>query len=254
MTVLQTQGLLLDIPDRDQHMPLDITVEPGQCWAVLGPNGSGKTTFLHTLAGLRTAASGTVLLDQQPLQGLSRRQLARHIGMLLQHHEDGFPATVEETVLAGRYPHLGFWQRETAEDYQQVDAAMDTMSVTPFRRRQVNTLSGGERQRVAVATILAQQPQIWLMDEPTNHLDLHHQMAVMALLAARAAQQQAVIMSLHDPNLAARWCDQVLLLYPDGSACWGPTKTMLVPAALEGLYQHPLRHIEVDGQSVFLPK
>ncbi len=101
--------------------------------------------------------------------------------------------------------------------------------------------------------MLTQAPQIWLADEPTNHLDLHHQSAVMALLAEQAAEGRAVMMCLHDLNLAARWCDHLLLLYPDGEACWGPASNMLVPAALERLYGQRLATAEIDGAPVFVP-
>ncbi|MGO1396035.1 MAG: ABC transporter ATP-binding protein, partial [Halomonas sp.] len=96
-------------------------------------------------------------------------------------------------------------------------------------------------------------PNVWLADEPTNHLDLHHQSAVMALMAEQAAQGQAVIMCLHDLNLAARWCDHILLLYPNGEACWGLRDNMLVPSALESLYRQKLAVVEVDGAPVFVP-
>ncbi len=120
-------------------------------------------------------------------------------------------------------------------------------------RRLVSTLYGGERQRVAIATVLTQAPNVWLADEPTNHLDLHHQSAVMALMAEQAAEGHAVMMCLHDLNLAARWCDHVLLMYPNGEVCWGPRDSMLVPSALESLYRQKLAVVEVDGAPVFVP-
>src|SRR5690606_35997631 len=94
---------------------------------------------------------------------------------------------------------------------------------------------------------------LWLADEPTNHLDLHHQVAVMALLAQQAAAGCGVLLCLHDLNLAARWCDHILLLYPDGEACFGPAQTMLVPEALSRLYGQPLLTAEIDGTRVFVP-
>ncbi|BBI62612.1 hypothetical protein HSBAA_39180 [Vreelandella sulfidaeris] len=129
------------------------------------------------------------------------------------------------------------WQMEGADDYARAEAALERLDVAHLSERLVSTLSGGERQRVAIATLLTQAPDVWLADEPTNHLDLHHQSAVMALMAEQAAEGHAVMMCLHDLNLAARWCDHVLLMYPNGEACWGPRETMLVPSALESLYR-----------------
>ncbi len=253
MSRLVTQDLIINVPERSDGTALNIAIEPGQVWGVLGPNGAGKTTLLHTLAGLNAPRSGQVLLGEQPLETLSRRQVAQMLGVVFQERLDGFPATVLETALIGRHPYLSPWQMEEADDYAQAEAALERLDVAHLRDRLVSTLSGGERQRVAMATVLTQAPSIWLADEPTNHLDLHHQSAVMALMAQQAAQGSAVIMCLHDLNLAARWCDHLLLLYPNGDACWGTRDSMLVPSALERLYQQRLAVVEVEGAPVFVP-
>ncbi|NYS77860.1 MULTISPECIES: ABC transporter ATP-binding protein [Halomonadaceae] len=253
MSVLATRDLIIDVPGREGGTSLNITIEPGQVWGVLGPNGAGKTTLLHTLAGLQAPRSGSVELNDLALGQLRHRHVAQRLGLVFQDRQDGFPATVLETALIGRHPYLSPWQMEGADDYARAEAALERMDVAHLGDRLVSTLSGGERQRVAIATVLTQAPNVWLADEPTNHLDLHHQSAVMALMADQAAQGQAVIMCLHDLNLAARWCDHVLLLYPNGEACWGPRDSMLVPSALESLYRQKLAVVEVDGAPVFVP-
>jgi len=253
MSVLATRNLIIDVPGREGGTQLNITIEPGQVWGVLGPNGAGKTTLLHTLAGLQAPRSGSVQLNDLALGQLRRRHVAQCLGLVFQDRQDGFPATVLETALIGRHPYLSPWQMEGAEDYARAEAALERLDVAHLRDRLVSTLSGGERQRVAIATVLTQAPNVWLADEPTNHLDLHHQSAVMALMAEQAIQGQAVIMCLHDLNLAARWCDHVLLLYPNGEACWGSRDNMLVPSALEDLYRQKLAVVEVDGAPVFVP-
>ena len=250
---LDIRELIIDVPGRGDGRALSFSVAPGQVWGVLGPNGSGKTTLLHTLAGLRPPRSGKVMIDNQPLATQPRRQIARTLGLVFQERHDGFPATVRETALIGRHPWLSTWQMEGAEDLRLAEAALARLDVAHLAERLVNTLSGGERQRLAIATVLTQAPQIWLADEPTNHLDLHHQSAVMALLAEQAAAGRAVMMCLHDLNLAARWCDHLLLLYPDGEACWGPAQEMLVPEALERLYNQRLVTANIDGAPVFVP-
>ncbi|MGM0702579.1 MAG: ABC transporter ATP-binding protein [Pseudomonadota bacterium] len=253
MSRLEACELVIDVPGRGDGRAMTLSLEPGQVWGVLGPNGAGKTTLLHTLAGLRAPRHGTVHLDGELLAGLSRRRVARALGLVFQERHDGFPATVQETALIGRHPWLSPWQMEGGEDLQLAEAALARLDVAHLGERLVSTLSGGERQRLALATVLTQGPAIWLADEPTNHLDLHHQTAVMALLAEQAAEGRAVLMCLHDLNLAARWCDRVLLLYPDGEACWGPRDTMLVPDVLERLYGQRLATAEVDGAPVFVP-
>lgn len=254
MSVLSTHNLIIDVPGRESGTPLNITIGSGQRWGVLGPNGAGKTTLLHTLAGLHAPRSGEVQLSGQSLSQLRRRYVAQRLGLVFQDRQDGFPATVLETALIGRHPYLSPWQMEGADDYTRAEAALERLDVSHLRDRLVSTLSGGERQRVAIATVMTQAPSVWLADEPTNHLDLHHQSAVMALMAEQAAEGQAVVMCLHDLNLAARWCDHILLLYPSGEACWGARDSMLVPSALERLYRQQLTVVEVDGASVFVPK
>lgn len=253
MTILAIRDLTLDIPGRPAGAVLDIAFEPGQVWGVLGPNGAGKSTLLHTLAGLHAPRDGEITLGGKPLRSQSRRQIARRLGLLFQERHDGFPATVLETALIGRHPHLSPWQTESADDVTRATDALGTLGLLAFRDRLVSQLSGGERQRVALATLMTQAPEVWLADEPANHLDLHHQVQVMKLLTGQASTGATVIMSLHDLNLAARWCDHILLLYPDGNACWGEADAMLDRNALEALYRQRLRRIVVEGLPVFVP-
>lgn len=253
MSRLEAKDLVIDVPGRADGWPLGFCLEPGQVWGVLGPNGAGKTTLVHTLAGLRLPRCGEVWLEGRPITTLRRRQVAQQLGLVFQDRQDGFPATVLETALIGRHPYLSPWQMEGGEDLRIVRDALAKLDVGHLEQRLISTLSGGERQRVAIATVLTQTPAVWLADEPTNHLDLHHQTAVMGLLAAEAAAGRAIFMCLHDLNLAARWCDHLLLLYPDGEACWGPAGEVLVPEALERLYGQRLASAEIDGAPVFVP-
>lgn len=254
MNPLQARRLVIDIPGRSDGQPLDFTIEPGQVWGVLGPNGAGKTTLLHTLAGLRAPRSGEVSLGERSLTEWKRRQVSQQLGLVFQDRQDGFPATVLETALIGRHPWLSAWQMESGEDERIARQALGRLDVGHLSDRLVSTLSGGERQRVAIATVMTQAPATWLLDEPTNHLDLHHQVSVLELLTEQARGGHSVFMCLHDLNLAARWCDHLLLLFPNGDACWGPAEKMLVPSALERLYDQELLTVEVDGTPLFVPK
>jgi iron complex transport system ATP-binding protein len=254
MATLATQGLVIDIPGRADSDPLDLCIEPGQMWAVLGPNGAGKTTLLHTLAGLKPPRRGGVQLDGECLSAMGRRRVARSVAVVFQSYQDSFPATVLETALIGRHPHLSPWQADVADDQTIALEALGRLGLAGLEERAVSTLSGGERQRLALATALVQKPMIWLADEPTNHLDLHHQVAIMRLLTEEAAAGRAVFLCLHDLNLAARWSSHVLLLQTDGQACWGPAARMLIPSALERLYGQALQVGTIDGTRVFVPR
>lgn len=253
MSTLRTRDLIINIPERRDGFALNMTIEPGQVWGVLGPNGAGKTTLLHTLAGLLPARSGWVELNNAPVKELKRRAVARQLGLVFQERQDTFPATVMETALIGRHPWLSPWESEQGEDQALAEQALRALDVEGLSNRLLNTLSGGERQRVAIATLMTQNPDIWLLDEPTNHLDLHHQVKVMNLLRNQAQSGKTVFMCLHDLNMAARWCSHVLLLYTNGDACWGATESMLVPEALERLYNQRLISLKKDGLSVFVP-
>jgi len=251
--MLETRDLLIDIPGRADGEPLNLRIEAGQRWGLLGPNGVGKTTLLHTLAGLRAPRRGSIELEGTALASLGRKAVAQRLALVFQERQDSFPATVLETALIGRHPFLSPWKRESAADLQRAHQALAALSLEHLTQRLVNTLSGGERQRVAIATALTQAPALWLADEPTNHLDLHHQTAVMALLADHARQGAAVIMGLHDLNLASRWCDHLLLMYPDGRCRAGAAAELLELTALEDLYSQKLAMAQVNGTAVFIP-
>lgn len=253
MSTMHTRDLIMNVPGRPDGFALNLNIKPGQTWGVLGPNGAGKTTLLHTLADLLPARSGQVMLNESPLTGMKRRDIARQVGLVFQERQDSFPATVMETALIGRHPWLSPWESEQGEDQARAQQALAALDVDHLSDRLLDTLSGGERQRVAIATLMTQDPNIWLLDEPTNHLDLHHQVKVMSLLREQAQSDKAVFMCLHDLNLAARWCSHVLLLYTNGDACWGAVEDMLVPDALERLYNQRLMTLQANGVSVFVP-
>lgn len=235
--LLTLRGLVIDVPGRADGMAIDLSVLPGQCWGLIGPNGAGKTTLLHTLAGLREPRSGEVLVGGHPLRTLSRRRVAQRVGLLFQDRHDGFPSTVIETALIGRHPFLRAWDLESPEDYALAHGALQRMDLEALAARQIQTLSGGERQRLALATLLTQDPPLWLLDEPTNHLDLHHQIAALELIRWETRTRgRAAMLALHDLNFAATFCTHLILLYPDGGVCWGTTEEVFHVEALERLF------------------
>jgi len=251
-TSLAARGVAVRAGARELVRGLDVEFAPGELVAILGRNGSGKTLTLHTLAGLRPPAAGQVSLDGGPIAALKRRAVALRLGLLPQDLEDAFVTTALETVLIGRHPHLALWQCETAEDERLARAALAAVELGDFATRRTDTLSGGEQRRVAVAALLAQQPQLFLLDEPTNHLDPHHQLAVLGLFRSLASAGRTVITTLHDPTLAARFADRVLLLPGDGRWSLGPVATTLTAAALSELYVAPMIELRDGARRVFV--
>jgi iron complex transport system ATP-binding protein len=249
---LAAERVSVQVGSRRLVEELSIQFAPGELVAVLGCNGSGKTLTLHTLAGLRAPEEGAVLLDGTPLGHLSRRTVALRLGLLAQDLEDAFVTTALEMVLIGRHPHLGMWQWETAEDERIAREALAAVNLAEFADRRTDTLSGGEQRRVAAAALLAQRPEIFLLDEPTNHLDPHHQVGVLNLFRELTRNGSTVITTLHDPTLAARFADRVLLLFGDGRWNAGPARDALTAESLSTLYDSPMIELEKDGRRVFV--
>lgn len=232
---------------------LNLHISPQSCWGVLGPNGAGKTTLLHTLAGLRPASSGQIHFRQRDLWNISRHELAKQLGLLLQMEETGFPGTLHEAVMNGRHPHLGYWGWETGTDLQITEDAIHAFGLSDLQQRPIGALSGGERRRMDMATLLAQQPLLALLDEPSNHLDPGQQIACLDLLTAHFQQSDhALIMALHDINLAMRYCDHLLLLQGNGNWLAGPVREIATTAHISELYQHPMSCLQGPHGPVFV--
>lgn len=180
-----------------------------QTLGVIGPNGAGKTTLLRLIYGYNRPHSGTVFVDDLPLSSLAPRAVARKVAAVLQEQPTDFALNVREIVALGRVPHrLGFATPGKRDD-EVIEAALDSMDLHAMAHRSLPTLSGGERQRVMVARALAQEPQVLVLDEPTNHLDIRHQLEVLQLIQDL---DLTIVTSLHDLNLAANICDQILVL------------------------------------------
>jgi len=251
--LLRCEDLSVAVAGRTLVRALNCDIAAGSTTCILGRNGAGKTLTLHTLAGLRTPSVGTVALDGRSLSQWDRRTLARRVGILLQTTDDPFPSSVLETVLVGRHPHIGFWQWESGVDRNIARAALAAVGLEDFESRDVATLSGGERRRVAIAALLTQDPEVMLLDEPINHLDPHHQVAALQLARARAHAGHAVVMSMHDAGLAARFCDRALLLFGDGEWIYGATGEVLNETTIERLYGLRVRELSWEGGRTFVP-
>ncbi len=253
--LLEARKLSVGIGGKTFCRDLDLTLQPGERLAILGRNGAGKSTLLSVLAGLRAPQSGEVRIDGSSYTQLGARQSALIRGWLPQVRGDAFASTVLETALVGRHPHLERWGWESDKDAKIVRAALAAVDLAAFEQRDIQTLSGGERQRLAIATLLAQAPRLFLLDEPIAHLDLKHQIAMLELFATAARDcRAAVAMVLHEPALAWRFCDRALLIHGDGRSETGPTREMLTVDRLSALYQYPLQALESEGRISFIPR
>ena len=254
-SLLQTKSLTVSIADNLVCRDLDFTVDTGDKWGILGVNGVGKTTLLHTLAGLHQPDRGEILYSGKPLIEISSRQRAQHRGVLFQEKSDPFPATVLESVLTGRHPYIDHWQWETKQDFDIARKSLVQVELQDRERQLVGTLSGGERQRVAIATLLTQQTKVLLLDEPTNNLDLKRQMKIMEIFSQSIrTKDSAAVMILHDLNIASRYCNKILLLFGNGKSMQGSHSEMLTDERLSELYGYPIDIIYKEKTAVFVPR
>jgi iron complex transport system ATP-binding protein len=232
---------------------VSLTLVAGELVALVGPNGAGKSTLVAVASGVRGVTRGEVRIDGVALARWSRLAVARRLAVVAQGEELPAGFRAEELVALGRTPHAGFLRAFGEGDRRAVEAAMREADVWRLRDRPVEALSGGERQRVVLARAFAQAPGLLLLDEPTSHLDLRYQ--VDALRSARAAAERgvAVLVVLHDLNLAARSADRVVLLNAGRVVADGPPREVFDESRLRAVYGAEVRVRLVDGAPTVLP-
>jgi iron complex transport system ATP-binding protein len=248
--MLEAAGLGLSAGGRELVRALDLAFAPGEFWSLLGPNGSGKTSLILALAGLRSPQAGTIALDRVALLAHRRGELARRIAVLLQDEETDFWGSALEYVMLGRYPHSRSSWKPDGDAAAGARRWLAELDLADRVDQAYRTLSGGERQRARIAQVLVQDAEILLLDEPLQHLDLRHQAQVMRTLSRCASGGKTVLAALHEPGYAARHCGFAVLLYDAGRASLGRSSDMLTQANLEALYQCRL---EAAGTGSFLP-
>jgi iron complex transport system ATP-binding protein len=216
---------------------LSFAVGPGETFGVIGPNASGKTTLVRLLSKVVAPSSGRIRLGGTDVAHLSRAEVARQVAVVPQDVPRGFPYTVEELVLMGRYPRAPRRFFESPEDRAAARRAMEAADVLALRETLLDRLSGGERQRVMLARALAQEPRLLVLDEPTAHLDLRYQAECAGLLRrlGREAGLTIVLVS-HDLGFAAELCDRLLLMSGGAAVRVGPPESVIDEAILESAY------------------
>jgi iron complex transport system ATP-binding protein len=232
---------------------ITLDIGAGQMTAVLGPNGAGKSTLLSLLLGTISPDAGTVGFQNRALGEWSRRELAREIGVVPQGEAEPL-FSAREIVAMGRYPYLGPWQRERAEDATAIRRAMDRCDVAEFSDRWLSTLSGGERQRVRLARALAQEPSVLVLDEPTAFLDIRHEMTTFALLRDFRDAGTTVVLATHNLNLAARYADALVLMRDGRVVASGKPGEVLTAERVATVYDWPVAVVShADGAPQIVP-
>ena len=241
--VLAARGLHHGFGDTEVLRGVDVSVAVGEVLGLVGPNGSGKTTALRILHRDLVPDAGEVMLSGRPLAEYSSRERAQRIAVMAQELAGEVPLSVADVVLLGRVPHSGAFGATRSEDQRIAAEALRSVEALHLARREFGILSGGEKQRVLIARAFAQQPQLLLMDEPTNHLDIGSQHRVLQLVRERGL---ATIIVLHDLNLAARYCDRVIVLDQGRVRAEGPPSQALSPELVSTLYDVSARTAAAD--------
>jgi iron complex transport system ATP-binding protein len=253
MVSLTISALDMTLGSRTVLHRIDARIEPGALIGVIGPNGAGKSTLARAIAGLLRPTAGEVRLDDTPVHHLPRATLARQIAYLPQGQTVHWPLTVERLVSLGRLPHLAPFSAIAAADRAAIERAMERAEILPLRDRPVTELSGGERARALIARALAVEAPALIADEPLAALDPGHQLQVMELLKAEAAEGTLVIAVLHDLAMAARFCDRLLLIHQGYLIADGAPSAVLTPQNLRNCYDIRAWIGAIEGQEVVLP-
>lgn len=240
-TVINVDGVDCSYGSVPALAEVSLTVSVHEMCGVIGPNGSGKTTLLRAMDGLLSPNRGSVTLEGREIGTIPSRSVAAMVGIVPQRSGSGFGFTTHEMVSMGRSPHLTPLASDTGRDQEIVSTAMERTGITHLAFRPVDSLSGGEFQRVLIARALAQEPRVLLLDEPTAHLDLRYQVEIMDLLLTLCRSGLALVAALHDVNLAAEYCDRLVLLSSGRIVAMGTPQEVLETSTIERVYGIPVR-------------
>lgn len=239
-----SQGKVLD--------DLSCSINSGTFTTILGPNGSGKTTFLKTFLRMLPPEKNTIFLTGKDVLEFNQRDIARIIGAVPQNTATNYTYTVEEMIMMGRYPHINRFSAISSHDRKLVDQAMQKTETLHLRDHGIHEISGGELQRVIIGRALAQEPRILALDEPTNHLDPRHQIAILQLLKQLVKEGISVICVLHDLNSAMQYSDQIILLDKGKIACSGPPEEVLKPKYIKSVYHIESQLIDIGKERPYI--
>ena len=213
---------------------VSLRIPAGKMVGLLGPNGSGKTSLLRLLAGLKSPSSGQIMLEGSNLKDMPRRKLAQRVAFVEQHATTNASLTVLDVVKLGRFPHRSMFSGWSTEDQNAVEQALEHTGIHHKRLERWQSLSGGEKQRVQIARALAQSPQELILDEPTNHLDIQHQIGLLKLVSQLPLTS---VIALHDLNHAALFCDELIVLDQGQIVAAGRPAAVLTEELLRSVFR-----------------
>ncbi|MGR6872269.1 ABC transporter ATP-binding protein [Pseudomonas sp. HK3] len=244
MALLTAQNLSWLVSDNAIVKDVSFSINKGQFVGLIGPNGAGKSSLMRCLYRVNAPTSGHVLFEKNDVWQLSAKDNAKNMSVILQEHSDHLGLTVRDVVSQGLTPHKKLFQWDDEKDAAQIDAIMQQMDITELKRKPFQLLSGGEKQRVMLARALAQNTELLIMDEPTNHLDVHYQTDMMAKVKSL---NKTILASFHDLNLAAAFCDYILVLDKGQLVASGTPTQVLTQTLINNVFR---THTMVDTHPV----
>lgn len=251
MMVLSAERLDFSYGRRQVLSEIEFAVERKEMVAVLGNNGAGKSTLLKCLNGILNTEKGAVLINGKEVSSMTRLEVARSVGYVAQRYESS-RVTVFDAVLLGRNPHMG-WE-VSKKDLAVTEEVLSLMDLDSFALRYINELSGGELQKVIVARALAQDPEVLLLDEPTSNLDMKNQLELLDILQKiKEEKNVAIILTMHDVNLALRYADRFILLKDSTVFAFGD-RSVMTSENIEKVYNVGVSIEEINGVPVVVPQ
>jgi len=252
--ILSVENLSYSLPQRTLLSDISFGLQAGECVALLGANGAGKSTLLRLLLRLITPASGHIQVAGSALATMKRREIARHIAYVPQHHQPHFPFTAWQVVMQGRLPVNGLARRPSARDISRVEQAFEDNDIAHLASRIYTQLSGGERQRVLITRALVQDTPVILLDEPVNGLDYGHQLHLLTQLKNLASQGYTLLMITHQPEHALMAASRALVLHESRLIADGVPSDVVDSALLSRIYQAKVQQIDLNnGSRFFIP-
>ncbi len=254
--LLKVSNLTYRYPTSDDAVlkGIDCQLYSGERVAILGANGTGKTTFFNLITGLIEGYEGSIELDGVEIKKLTRRAMAQKLALVPQKHEPLFPYTVRDFVLMGRYARLGVFGNPLPEDLEVVESAAKETGAFKFFDRPYNSLSGGEMQLAVISRALAQEAEMLILDEPNTHLDFKNQFLILDLVSQIAKKRGAtLLMSLHSPNDVMQFADRAIVLSGGVIVADGAPKEVITPELLLDIFQVQVCSVKVDESTVFMP-
>ena len=255
MDMLRIEDLSLSYGDKPVVQNLSLRVKKGQVVSIIGPNASGKSTILKSIAGIIKPVSGKIFIEEKDISKMDSKKLAQKVSILLQQNKNPDDMSIEELVYFGRYPHKKWFEGFEASDKKIIEEVMKLTNTFALRDKTLETLSGGERQRAWIAMALAQEPDILLFDEPTTYLDLAHQIEFLELVNRLNKETGVtVVLVLHDLNQAARYGNYLFAMKEGKIFAQGSPEEVLNPQNILNIYNIEAKIFNAAGYPVVIPE